>query len=125
MVGARTNDWNAPRQVHITEKDRAELRNLALELFGTHGPDAVGKRNVIAVGACKSIPLYRYGRTRHKPVRNDRVMQLGDKFAKSASPAGISPTSPHALIAATPAHKRGGIGKHKDQECIPPPTVGG
>ena len=46
-------------------------------------------------------------------------MQLGDEIARGALPAGVSPGFTHALIAATPAWRPGGIGKHKDGECVP------
>ena len=46
-------------------------------------------------------------------------MQIGDQIARSALPAGVSPGFTHALIAATPAKRLGGIGKHRDLEFVP------
>ena len=46
-------------------------------------------------------------------------MQIGDEIARGATPAGESHGFTNGLIAVTPAKKSGGIGKHKDQECVP------
>ena len=75
----------------------------------------VGRRSVIAVGS----GYYGYGRTRHKCLQCPRIMQIGDKIARGATPSGTSLGFTHGLIAVTPAKRSGGIGKHKDQECVP------
>ena len=46
-------------------------------------------------------------------------MQIGDQIARGALPAGVSPGFTHALIAATPAQRKGGIGSHRDLERVP------
>ena len=46
-------------------------------------------------------------------------MEIGDLIARETLPAGQSPDFTHALIAATPSHRKGGIGKHTDEECAP------
>ena len=43
-------------------------------------------------------------------------MRVGKEIARRA---GYQTNFTHALIAATPAHRDGGIGTHIDRECVP------
>ena len=96
----------------MPETDRDDLKKWAEELFDKGHGDLVGGRTVIAVGH----GLYRYGRTVHKSVDCPKIMKAGKEIARRA---GIQTNFTHALIAATPAHRDGGIGTHTDRECVP------
>ena len=60
--------------------------------------------------------LDKYGRTVHDSVDCPKIMRAGKEIARRA---GYQTNFTHALIAATPADRDGGIGTHTDRECVP------
>lgn len=94
---------------------RGELKRLCIEKFEQPIADKVGRRSVVAIAK----GYYGYGQAKHKCVDFPRSMEIGDQIARMCLPAGIPPNFTHALIAATPKFKEGGIGYHRDRECTP------
>ena len=102
------------KQVHISVRTKQEMRDIAQELLISNHPMKINGRSVLAVGEGPC----RHCRAAHDSMQCERLMQLGRDVAKAVLPAGIEPGFTHGLVAITPQHKRGGIGTHKDRECV-------